>query len=74
MSRRYAVAGPVSGELMSYHGRILVHPDRAELEWLLADQRVVEVPAHIPAEQTMPWAQHPQMAAVTFPLDRRDFQ
>lgn len=74
MSRRYAVAGPVSGELLSYNGRILVHGDRAELEFLLADQRVVEVPAHIPAEQTMPWSQHPQMEAVTFPLKREEFR
>jgi hypothetical protein len=74
MSRRYAVAGPVSGELLSLGGRILVHPDRAELEFLLADQRVVEVPAHVPPEQTMPWSQHPQMAAVNFPLERSDFR
>lgn len=74
MSRRYAVAGPTSGELLSYGGLILVHPDRAELEWLLADQRVVEVPAHVPVEQTMPWAQHPNMSAVKFPLDRSQFR
>lgn len=72
--KRYAVAGRASGELLSLGGRILVHPDRAELEWLLAGQRVVEVPPHIPAEQTMPWSQHPNMSAVRFPLERRDFR
>lgn len=72
--KRFAVAGLASGELLSYCGRILVHPDRAELEWLLADQQVVEVPAHVPPEQTMPWSQHPQMSAVKFPLDRREFR
>jgi hypothetical protein len=72
--KRYAVAGATSGELLSLNGLVLVHPDRAELEWLLADQRVVEVPAHIRSEQTMPWAAHPQMSAVTFPLDREAFR
>jgi hypothetical protein len=72
--KRYAVVGPSSGELLSLGGRILVHPDRAELEWLLVDQRVVEVPAHVPAEQTMPWSRHPQMAAVRFPLAKEDFR
>lgn len=72
--KRYGVVGQASRELLSLGGRILVHPDRAELEWLMPGQRVIEVPAHIPAEQTMPWSAHPQMAPVRFPLDRRDFR
>ena len=72
--KRYAAVGPASGELLSLGGLILVHPDRAELEWLLAGQRVVEVPAHVPAGQTMPWSRHPQMDAVSFPLNREEFR
>lgn len=72
--KRYGVAGSASGELLSLGGLVLVHPDRAELEFLLADQRVVEVPAHIRPEQTMPWSRHPQMSAVRWPLDRSDFR
>jgi hypothetical protein len=72
--KRYAVAGAASGELLSYGGLVLVHGDRAELEFLLADQRVVEVPAHVPDGQTMPWARHPQMDAIRFPLNRADFR
>jgi hypothetical protein len=51
-----------------------VHADQAELEFLLADQRVVEVPAHVPEAQTMPWSQHPQMSAVRWPLKREEFR
>lgn len=72
--KRYGVVGRTSRELLSLGGLILVHPDRAELEWLLVDQRVVEVPAHIPEEQTVPWSRHPAMAAVRFPLRKEDFR
>lgn len=72
--KRYAVVGPASGELLSLNGLILVHADQAELEFLLADQRVVEVPAHVPEAQTMPWSQHPQMSAVRWPLKREEFR
>lgn len=72
--RRYGIAGPVSGELLRHRGRVLVHDDRAELEFLLADARVVEVPDWITPEETMPISQHPDMASVQWPLQREHFR
>ncbi|HEY3689645.1 MAG TPA: hypothetical protein VGL46_05005 [Pseudonocardiaceae bacterium] len=71
---RYALVGAISGELASYGGRVLVHDSQAELEYLIPGGRVVTLPSHIPPEQTLPIAQHPEMAAVRFPLQRGDFR
>lgn len=74
MSGRYGIQGPVSGELVTYGGRVLVHDNAAELGFLLPGARVVTVPRDIPTEQTMPISAHPELAGVRFPLDRRDFR
>lgn len=68
---RYALKGSVSGELLTYQGRILVHNNRGELEWLFPGERVVPYDGALP---TLPIRDHPDMAAVTWPLDRRNFR
>ena len=68
---RYALKGSVSGELLTYQGRILVHPDRGELEFLFPNEQAVPYDGALP---TLPIAHHPDMAAVTWPLDRKDFR
>jgi hypothetical protein len=74
VSARYALQGPVSGELLTYGGRVLVHDNAAELGFLVPGVRVVTVPRDIPPEQTLPISAHPGLAGVRFPLDRRDFR
>lgn len=71
---RLALVGAVSGELLSYGDRVLTHGNAAELEFLFPGTRVVTLPAHVPPERTLPVPAHPELAAVRFPLDRRDFQ
>lgn len=72
---RYALQGTTSRDLLTYGGRVLVHDDRAELEFLMAgDVRVIECPRDLPPEQTLSIRYHPQFAAVTWPLDRKDFR
>jgi hypothetical protein len=71
---RYALQGTVSRDLITYGGRVLVHDNRPELEFLFTGARVVECPRDIPPEQTLPVRFHPQLAAVQWPLDRRDFR
>lgn len=68
---RYALKGSVSGELLSYRGQILVHDNRGELEWLFPHEPVVPYSGALP---TMRLADHPDMAAVTWPLNREDFR
>ena len=74
MTARFGLRGAVSGELISYGGRVLVHDNAAELRFLIPGARVVNLPHHIDPEQTMPISAHPELAGVRFPLDRRDFR
>jgi hypothetical protein len=68
-------------EPFSFGGRVLVHGDRAELEYLIPTHPVVELPGTTPEEvaarlgvPVMLWKDHPDMAAITWPLDRRRFR
>lgn len=74
MSGRYALQGATSRDLLTYGGRILVHGDRAELEFLITGARIVECPRDIPPEQTLPIRYHPNFASVTWPLNRKTFR
>ena len=71
--RLWALVGASTGELLSYRGAVMVHEDRAELEYLVPGTRTVEVPADL-GQPLMALRDHPDMAAVTWPLDRRDFR
>ena len=75
MTIRYALAGERSGELLSFGGQVLVHGDRAELDFLVPiGARVVTLPAGIPEEQTMPLSAHPELAGLRWPLRKDDFR
>lgn len=71
--RLYALVGDRSGELLSYGGAVLVHDDRAELEFLVPGPRVVEVRPDT-GRPLMRLRDHPDMGSVSWPLDRRDFR
>lgn len=72
------MVGATSGELLTYGGRPIVHPDRAELEWLFPGQRIVRVTERdLVARSPLPPLQlrdHPDLAGWSWPLDRRDFR
>lgn len=68
---QYALKGAVSGELLTYGGRILVHGDRGELEYLFPGEKVVPYSGGIP---TLPLRDHPDMASVRWPLRKEDFR
>lgn len=69
---RYALKGAVSGELLTYGGRVLVHDNRGELEWLFPNERVVPYDGReLP---TMRLADHPDMDAVSWPLRKESFR
>lgn len=74
MNRRYALYGRCSRDFLTFGGRVLVHDDRAEMEFLFPGCPVRELPADIPADQTLPIEHHPDLAATTFPLDRNEFR
>lgn len=76
MSKRWAIQERrPGGQLLSWNGRVLVHNDRAELEFLLAGEiRIVECPRSIPPEDTLELRFHPQFEHHRFPLDRKDYR
>jgi hypothetical protein len=60
-----------TAEPFTFGGRILVHESREDLEYLFPNQRLV--PYKGSEGECMALVNHPDMAAVTFPLDPRDF-
>ncbi|MDX3575984.1 hypothetical protein [Streptomyces sp. FL07-04A] len=76
MSRRYAIqATALGGDLLTWHGRVIVHNSRGEMEFLLAgDVRIVECPRSIPPEQTIELRFHPQFSHHQFPLVRSAYR
>lgn len=70
----YGIYGPRSRELLTFGGRVLVHDDRAEMEFLFPGSCIREVPPSIPADQRFPVRLHPQLAHVEFPLTRKAFR
>lgn len=70
---RYGIVGPASQELLTYRGRVLVHDNRQELEFLLPGARVVRLSDGDLGQPVLPVRQHPNFAAVRWPLRREDF-
>ncbi|MFF4346809.1 hypothetical protein [Streptomyces sp. NPDC001530] len=72
---RYALQGAISRDLLTWNGKVLVHGDRAEMEFLVTgDVRVIPCPRDIPPEQTLEIRFHPQLASVTWPLTKEQFR
>ena len=70
---RYAMVGRRSGELLSYGGKVLVHDNRDELQFLFPRARIVRVTDGELGQPTMSIKQHPSMVSVSWPLRREDF-
>lgn len=79
----WAMEGEVTHELLSLGGRVLVHDNRYEMEFLVPVGvfRYVELQGSTPEEvgarlgrPAMLLRDHPDMSAVTWPLDRRNFR
>lgn len=71
---RYGLQGEVSKELATYGGRILVHDNPHELSFLITGAKVVQIPKHIPEEQTIPLSAHPNFAHMRWPIRKEDFR
>lgn len=65
---KYCLVGRTSGEVLTYQGRVLVHDNKSELEYLFPNERVIAVPPLYAADLTLEIQQHPDMANVAFPL------
>jgi len=76
----FAIEGRTTKEILSFRGRIVLHHDRRELEYLFPGEKVVmlrgytrEECAQLYGRPAMLLRDHPDMAAVEWPLDPRRF-
>lgn len=68
----YAILGKRSGEALTFMGHVITHENRAEMAYLFPNDRVIEYrPGN---DLTMRLVDHPGMAPVRFPLNRKDFR
>jgi hypothetical protein len=73
---RYALIGARTGELLTYGGRVIVHDNRAEMEYLFPNRdraRVIRVTDGDLGQPVLQLRDHPSMSKVRFPLRREDF-
>lgn len=74
----FALFGPVTGDLLTFGGRPIVHDNREELEWLLPGARVVRVTERDLRTRSpltpMPLREHPALAHLSWPLNREEFR
>ena len=69
----FALEGPKSKELLSYRGRVLVHENRQDLEWLFPGIRIVPVNEKL-GRPMHSLRKHPELAHQRWPLRRGDFR
>jgi len=72
--KHYAMVGAASHELITYQGKVLVHEDRGELEFIMAGVKVIECPDSVPWENRYPIRLHPDLASYQWPLKKSDFR
>jgi hypothetical protein len=68
----YAMAGHLSGSLLSFGGKVIVHDNPNEMHYLVPNVRIVEI--NPDAQPTMRLKDHPDLCSVRWPLNRRDFR
>lgn len=68
----FAMWGEQSSSYITYNGRVLVHDNREEFQFLFPSNKIV--PTDAPPDECMSIKLHPQMQAVKWPLQRKDFR
>jgi hypothetical protein len=68
----YALVGAISGELLSYGGKVLVHGSRGEMEALIQGARVIPCPPSVREEEMLRLQDHPGLAHLRWPLRKED--
>lgn len=69
----FGMWGGSSQSWITYQGRVIAHTDRAELEFLCPGPSVRPLNG-IPADEVLMLRDHPNMAAVRWPLRREEFR
>jgi hypothetical protein len=66
--KNWCLVGAVSGEILTFRDRALVHDNKQEMEYLFPANRVVPLPSYWGEGLTFPLKDHPDMDTVQFPL------
>lgn len=67
---KYVLIGRTTKDALSYQGKILVHDNKKELEYLFPNERVAPLPRYVDDSLTMALKDHPDMLMVKFPLNK----
>jgi hypothetical protein len=70
--QRWWALKTVDGDVFTYGGNVLVHDNRAELEFLFPHRETVDVTESVLPKMRV--QDHPQCSVLTFPLRREDFR
>jgi hypothetical protein len=74
----FALYGETTGDLLTLHGRPLVHDNRVEMAWLLPKARIVPVTERDLVARSplppLPLREHPALAHLSWPLRRGEFR
>ena len=67
---KYVLVGRTTKDALSYKGKILVHDNAEELQFLFPNERVAPLPSYYDDSLTMALKDHPDMQTVKFPLNQ----
>lgn len=74
----YALYGRGSGDLLTLHGRVIVHDNQREMEYLFPSAVIVKVNERDVKKRSpfevLPLRDHPGLQHVSWPLNRDDFR
>jgi hypothetical protein len=74
MTQLFAYVGSVSNELLSFRGSVLVHDNPGEMEYLMPGVKVIRLPKADLGRPLMRLRDHPDLAAVEWPLRKEEFR
>lgn len=71
---RFAIYGDYCKDLLTFQGKVIVHNDRSEMEWLLPNSKIVRITDGDLGRPVMKLRDHPGLSHITFPLKRSEFR
>lgn len=71
---RYALYGEYTKDLLTFQGKVIVHNDKSEMEWLLPNSKIVRITDGDLGRPVMKLKDHPSMTHISFPLKKSEFR
>lgn len=72
--KMYGIRGRHSGELMTWSGRVIVHDNKDEMQFIFEGADIVEVPRSIEPELMISIKHHPDFGSYQWPLEMNVFR